>query len=190
MTATRNRPATEQKIRNAAADLLREEGFPAYGLNVVARRAKVDKVLIYRYFSNAHGLLASVLAHLQLWPDPLLLPEDPIELLAATQNHLAADSLPMAFLTGAAGTHLAQSAAQQFARQRILFLEALRQRTDGPWPDSATLTTFTARLLQAAVLPDVGSDSPRQLWNLLSPPLQAPASPSSPASEELPTELL
>lgn len=190
MTTTRNRPATEQKIRSAAADLLRKEGFPAYGLNVVARRAKVDKVLIYRYFSDAHGLLGSVLSHLQLWPDPLLLPEDPIEFLSETQNHLAADSLPMAFLAGAAGPRLARSAAQQFTRQHHLFLEALRQRTSGPWPDPATLTAFTARLLQSAVLPGIGSDSPRQLWNLLSPPLQSPARPSSPASEELPTELL
>jgi len=54
----RNRAQTEQRIAAAARALILESGFRDYGVNAVAARAGVDKVLIYRYFKGADGLLA------------------------------------------------------------------------------------------------------------------------------------
>ncbi len=53
----RNRQQTEKRIVDAAIALLAEEGFAGFGVNAVAARAGVDKVLIYRYFSGLDGLL-------------------------------------------------------------------------------------------------------------------------------------
>ncbi|WP_309382426.1 TetR/AcrR family transcriptional regulator [Cerasicoccus frondis] len=53
----RNRQQTEKRIVEAAIGLLAEEGFQSFGVNAVAARAGVDKVLIYRYFSGLDGLL-------------------------------------------------------------------------------------------------------------------------------------
>ncbi|WP_309397631.1 TetR/AcrR family transcriptional regulator [Cerasicoccus maritimus] len=53
----RNRQQTEKRIVDAAIGLLAEEGFQSFGVNAVAARAGVDKVLIYRYFSGLDGLL-------------------------------------------------------------------------------------------------------------------------------------
>lgn len=53
----RNRQLTEKRIVDAAKSLLAEEGFQAFGVNAVAARAGVDKVLIYRYFDGLEGLL-------------------------------------------------------------------------------------------------------------------------------------
>lgn len=53
----RNRQQTEKRIVEAAITLLAEEGFNGFGVNAVASKAGVDKVLIYRYFSGLEGLL-------------------------------------------------------------------------------------------------------------------------------------
>lgn len=53
----RNRQLTEKRIVDAAIGLLADEGFQGFGVNAVAARAGVDKVLIYRYFNGLDGLL-------------------------------------------------------------------------------------------------------------------------------------
>ena len=53
----RNRLDTEQKILRALQQVLLEQGFPAVGINAIARQAGCDKVLIYRYFDGLQGLL-------------------------------------------------------------------------------------------------------------------------------------
>ena len=57
MSIKRNRPATEQKIYEAFLELLEEEGFRAVGINAIARRAQVDKNLVYRYYGGLEGIL-------------------------------------------------------------------------------------------------------------------------------------
>lgn len=44
----------------AAIAILSEEGFDRLGVNAVAKRAGVSKVLIYRYFGSYEGLLRAV----------------------------------------------------------------------------------------------------------------------------------
>jgi AcrR family transcriptional regulator len=57
---TRNKDDTRQHILDAAISSLAEEGFAAFGVNSVARRAGYDKKLIYRYFDGMDGLVAAI----------------------------------------------------------------------------------------------------------------------------------
>lgn len=57
MALKRNRQETEQKIYDAFLCILEEEGFRGMGINAVARRAGVDKNLVYRYYGGLEGIL-------------------------------------------------------------------------------------------------------------------------------------
>ncbi|MFT5657311.1 MAG: AcrR family transcriptional regulator [Gammaproteobacteria bacterium] len=63
----RSRLQTEQKILQAVETLLLEQGFPAVGINSIARQAGCDKVLIYRYFDGLDGLLLAFAETTELW---------------------------------------------------------------------------------------------------------------------------
>ncbi len=56
----RDRAQTEAKLRRAVEELLVEGGFGALTPSAVARRAGVDKMLIYRYFDDLPGLVRSI----------------------------------------------------------------------------------------------------------------------------------
>ena len=56
----RDRSKTRQRLIQATIDILREEGFDRLGVNAVAERAGLSKVLIYRYFGDYKGLLQAV----------------------------------------------------------------------------------------------------------------------------------
>ncbi len=64
---TRNRPQTEAKILLAVREILLRDGFPAVGINSIARQAGCDKVLIYRYFDGLDGLLLAFSETTELW---------------------------------------------------------------------------------------------------------------------------
>jgi AcrR family transcriptional regulator len=64
---TRSRLKTEQRILDAVGALLLEEGYPAVGINAIARRAGCDKVLIYRYFGGFDELLLAFAETSTLW---------------------------------------------------------------------------------------------------------------------------
>lgn len=53
----RNRATTTEQIINALEEVLTEKGLNTVGINAVAERAGVSKVLIYRYFGSLEGLL-------------------------------------------------------------------------------------------------------------------------------------
>lgn len=53
----RNRATTTEHIINALEQVLTEKGLNTVGINAVAERAGVSKVLIYRYFGSLEGLL-------------------------------------------------------------------------------------------------------------------------------------
>lgn len=44
----RNRPHTESRIIRSVGTVLEDDGFEKVGINLIARTAGVDKVLIYR----------------------------------------------------------------------------------------------------------------------------------------------
>jgi len=62
-----SRAGTEQRLLDAVGSLLLEQGFPAVGVNAVARKAGCDKVLIYRYFGGFDGLLERFAEEQDLW---------------------------------------------------------------------------------------------------------------------------
>ncbi len=53
----RNKEDTKSRILQAVGTLLAESGFSSLGINAIAREAGVDKVLIYRYFTDLPTLL-------------------------------------------------------------------------------------------------------------------------------------
>ena len=54
---TKNRQATEMTLITAVNDIIEESGFEGLGINAVAAKAKVSKMLIYRYFNSLDGLI-------------------------------------------------------------------------------------------------------------------------------------
>ena len=64
---TRSRLNTEQRILEAVGSLLLEDGYPAVGINAIARKAGCDKVLIYRYFGGFDSLLLAFAETTTLW---------------------------------------------------------------------------------------------------------------------------
>lgn len=101
---TRDRAATQERILRAVGEVLAEDGFGGIGINAIARRAGVDKVLIYRYFGGLPELLATWGESGRFWPaiDELLGPEP--------------------------GAFMALPAAERFARFFDHFIDALRAR--------------------------------------------------------------
>lgn len=56
------------RLVDAVGRLLQREGFSSLGVNSVAREARVDKVLIYRYFGGLDGLLRAFAESGTFWP--------------------------------------------------------------------------------------------------------------------------
>lgn len=65
----RDRERTEQKILEAVGRRLAKAGFEGVGINSIAREAKVDKALIYRYFGSLDDLLKAFAESQHHWPD-------------------------------------------------------------------------------------------------------------------------
>ena len=63
----RNRLDTEQRILDAVGSILLQQGYPAVGINAIARQAGCDKVLIYRYFGGFDELLLAFAETTTLW---------------------------------------------------------------------------------------------------------------------------
>ena len=63
----RNKKQTKERLINAVIEIIRERGYEEVGVNAVAERAGVSKVLIYRYFGDLGGLYEAAAERL----DPL-----------------------------------------------------------------------------------------------------------------------
>ncbi|MDB5242423.1 MAG: TetR family transcriptional regulator [Spirosoma sp.] len=64
----RNRAKTTQRIIEALEDVIAERGLEGVGVNRVAEKANVSKVLIYRYFGGMEGLLEYYVKMGKLFP--------------------------------------------------------------------------------------------------------------------------
>lgn len=64
---TKNRQATEMSLIKAVNDIIEENGFEGLGINAVAMKAGVAKVLIYRYFDSLDGLIAAYIQQNDFW---------------------------------------------------------------------------------------------------------------------------
>ncbi len=93
----RDRARTEEKILAAVGAILAEPGGSRrLGVNAIAARSGVDKVLIYRYFGGLDGLLAAFADKTDLWPraEETMSSAPSLELVAAlaalVQGYIAA----------------------------------------------------------------------------------------------------
>lgn len=62
------RVATEAKLLEAVDAILLEGGVAALGVNAIAARAGVEKVLVYRYFGGLEGLVTAWAERSDFWP--------------------------------------------------------------------------------------------------------------------------
>ena len=76
----RGRLQTEQRILEAVAEILLQQGYPEIGVNAIARQAGCDKVLIYRYFGGLDELLLAFAETQELWWEVSeIIPEESID---------------------------------------------------------------------------------------------------------------
>jgi AcrR family transcriptional regulator len=68
----RNRSRTEEAILTAAKDTLANQGFAGWGVNGIARAARCDKQLIYRYFGGLDGLAEAIGEDIAAWMEEAL----------------------------------------------------------------------------------------------------------------------
>jgi AcrR family transcriptional regulator len=81
----RNPQQSQQRILEAALQEFAAKGFAGARVDVIARRARINKRMLYHYFGDKEGLFREVLqrkiAHRLAWLASA--PEDPAELLPA-----------------------------------------------------------------------------------------------------------
>ena len=63
----KNRQVTELILIKAVDELIEEKGFEGLGINAVAAKAGVSKMLIYRYFNSLEGLIAAYIGQHDYW---------------------------------------------------------------------------------------------------------------------------
>ena len=63
----KNREQTECKILEAVASIVESEGFEKLGINTIASKANVSKMLIYRYFGGLEELVARFIMQKDYW---------------------------------------------------------------------------------------------------------------------------
>ena len=67
ITAERDREATEKRLLETIGEMIAEKGFEKIGVNAVAIRSGVSKILIYRYFGSVEGLMAAYIRQHDFW---------------------------------------------------------------------------------------------------------------------------
>ncbi len=63
----KDRELTQQKILQAVDNIIANDGFERLGVNVIAQKAGVSKMLIYRYFGGLDDLIAQYLLSKDYW---------------------------------------------------------------------------------------------------------------------------
>lgn len=166
---SRNRDETRQRILDAALDLVAEAGFPALGINAVARRAGADKQLIYRYFGGLEDLTtaagAEVAARLAAALTPVAGPSESYaalmeSLAGALLRHLMQDQLYRQLRLMEVTAPSSSTEAFRLARGKVLFDWLQAARGDlAPPPDvdaAAVNAVIIAAVEGIAILGPVG----------------------------------
>ncbi len=185
----RNRPATEDRIRSAAWNLLAREGLPAWGVNAVAREAGVDKVLLYRYFGGLETILHHLMEQQRFWPDPGAIETPGARAFLRASLPLLEQSRPLHCLLSLP-PHLptAAEAARRYAVQEEEWLAAFLLRCEGR--AERDLVKAWGAFISTSVLLRPSDLSVPTLWSMISPPLHEAPVAADFQPEELPTELL
>ena len=61
------RETTEKRLLTAVGEIVEESGLESLGINAVAQRAGVSKMLIYRYFGSLEDLIAQYIIQRDYW---------------------------------------------------------------------------------------------------------------------------
>ena len=64
---TKNRQSTELTLIKAVDDIIEENGLEGLGINAIAAKEKVSKMLMYRYFNSLDGLIAAYIRQNDYW---------------------------------------------------------------------------------------------------------------------------
>ena len=67
IASRRDPEETKARILDALARIILRDGLSAVGINALAREAKCDKVLIYRYFGDLEGIYAAFASSREFW---------------------------------------------------------------------------------------------------------------------------
>ena len=90
----KNRELTELALLKAVDDLIEEDGFENLGINAVAAKAGLSKMLIFRYFESLDGLIVAYIERNDYWIN--LEPELPeVEHLGEFVKKLFRDQITM-----------------------------------------------------------------------------------------------
>jgi len=152
----RNREETEQRILDAIGGLLAEEGLEGVGVNAVARRAGVDKVLIYRYFNGLPGLVKAY-AEEEFWPTLEELFNLPREDVAALPDREIALRLLVGHLRELSNRPLTQGIMRQELLERDELTDALAEARENTTWEILELFSEKIRNDQNADLAAVGA---------------------------------
>ncbi|MDY6205693.1 MAG: TetR/AcrR family transcriptional regulator [Prevotella sp.] len=63
----KDRELTEKKILEAVGNIIENDGFESIGVNAIAQKAGISKMLIYRYFGGVDELVAQYLLRKDYW---------------------------------------------------------------------------------------------------------------------------
>ena len=67
MKIEKDRETTEKRLLTAVGEIVEESGLESLGINAVAQRAGVSKMLIYRYFGSLEDLIAQYIIQRDYW---------------------------------------------------------------------------------------------------------------------------
>ena len=67
MKIEKDRETTEKRLLTAVGEIIEESGLESLGVNAVAQRAGVSKMLIYRYFGSLEDLIAQYIIQRDYW---------------------------------------------------------------------------------------------------------------------------
>lgn len=82
----KDRELTEKKILDAAGDIIAEEGFERIGINAIAQKAEVSKMLIYRYFGGLEELIAKYILQKDYWINTTIDPQERADIGQSTKQ--------------------------------------------------------------------------------------------------------
>ena len=140
----RDRCETERRIVRAAGKLLAEEGFQGLGVNALARRAGVDKVLIYRYFGGLPGVIRRY-ARDDFWPTTEDLFGRPREEVAAMDDSQIAISLLLGHLRELTARPITQDIMRRELMEKDELTDALAEARESTTEELMTLFSEQSR---------------------------------------------
>lgn len=63
----KDRESTAKKLLDAVGEIIMKDGFEKVGVNAIASKAGVSKVLIYRYFGSVDNMIVEYLSQNDFW---------------------------------------------------------------------------------------------------------------------------